>query len=103
MKYTSFSDEVKKMLEDRKKAAHEAIGKYVVGEAQVRAPVDTGRLKNSIDSEAEVKQVTIGTNVEYAPYVELGTRRMQAKPFLEPAVKDNWGNIENIAKERMGD
>ena len=103
MKYTSFSDEVKKMLQDRKKTAHEAIGKYVVDEAQVRVPFDTRRLMNSIDSVAEVEQVTIGTNVEYATYVELGTRRMQAKPYLEPAVKDNWGNIENIAKEYMGD
>ena len=103
MKYTSFSDEVKKMLEDRKKTAHEAIGKYVVGEAQLRVPVISGRLINSIDSEAEVERVTIGTDVEYAQAVELGIRRKQAKPYLEPAVKDNWGNIEKIAKEYIGD
>jgi len=54
------------------------------------APVDTGRLRSSIanelgrDSKGLVARV--GTNVEYAPYLELGTRRMSARPFLRPAL-----------------
>lgn len=32
--------------------------------------------------------VYIGTNVEYAPHVELGTVRMNAKPYLRPAIED---------------
>lgn len=28
----------------------------------------------------------VGTNVEYAPYVEYGTRRMGAQPYLRPAM-----------------
>lgn len=37
--------------------------------------VDTGRLRNSITHRVDTdkKEVIIGTNVEYAPYVELGT------------------------------
>ena len=27
----------------------------------------------------------IGTNIEYGPYVELGTSRMRAQPYLRPA------------------
>lgn len=29
----------------------------------------------------------VGTNVEYAPYVELGTYKMTARPFLLPALE----------------
>ena len=32
--------------------------------------------------------VYIGTNVEYAPYVELGTVKMTARPFLRPAIEN---------------
>lgn len=30
--------------------------------------------------------VVVGTNVEYAPYVELGTSKMRPRPFIEPSV-----------------
>jgi HK97 gp10 family phage protein len=30
-------------------------------------------------------RVVVGSNVEYAPYLEFGTRRMAARPFLRPA------------------
>jgi HK97 gp10 family phage protein len=55
-----------------------------------RAPVDTGRLRSSIahelgkDSRGFVAR--IGTNVEYAPHVELGTSLMRAQPYLRPAL-----------------
>lgn len=53
-------------------------------------PVDTGRLRSSITHElghqGTVLVGRVGTNVEYAPYVELGTRRMRAQPFLRPAL-----------------
>lgn len=51
-----------------------AIGQEAEGYAKEDCPVDTGRLRNSIankviDSEMAVY---IGSNVEYAPYVEYG-------------------------------
>lgn len=30
----------------------------------------------------------VGTNVEYGPYVELGTRYMRAQPYLRPALAE---------------
>lgn len=53
-------------------------------------PVDTGRLRASITTQVTVDQVgpvaRIGSNVEYAIYVEMGTSRMEAQPFLRPAL-----------------
>lgn len=58
-------------------------------------PVDTGNLKDHIsvlrvtDSEAVLEAST-----DYAAYVEFGTRRMRARPFMRPAVLDHIEEIE---------
>jgi hypothetical protein len=50
----------------------------VVRDARKNAPVDTGRLRASIVPEVRRRERTIegivGSNVVYAPYMELGTR-----------------------------
>lgn len=51
-------------------------------------PVDTGNLKNSIQTSMEGDlAAVVSTAVEYAVYVEFGTRRMVARPFLGPAAE----------------
>ena len=42
--------------------------------------------------------VYVGTNVEYAPYVEYGTQRTTAQPFLKPAVHDHADEYKKIAE-----
>jgi HK97 gp10 family phage protein len=56
-------------------------------DAKQRCPVDTGRLRSSIQVASGKGWRTVSTNVEYAPYVEFGTRRRGAKPFLFPAAE----------------
>ncbi len=51
-------------------------------EAKACCPVRTGRLKNSIQLSRKGNSAVIGTDVEYAPAVELGTERQQPKSFL---------------------
>lgn len=70
------------------------------GYAKSMCPVDTGNLRNSITNDIEPSEpaVYIGTNVEYAPHVELGTSnpKQRAQPYLKPAVtryKDQYGEI----------
>ena len=84
-------------------------------EKTVRPNVDTGRLRNSIThaigtdrgketytddkghaytggaarAAPEDNTVYIGTNVEYAAYVEMGTSRSKAYPFLQPAIENH--------------
>ena len=63
----------------------------VEGAAKRLCPVDTGRLRasitHSIDRDGRGPLAYIGTNVEYAIFVELGTRFMRAQPFLRPALR----------------
>lgn len=69
--------------------------------------VQTGRLLNSISYELEKENLilTVGTNVYYAPYLEFGTKRMQARPFLRPmydsAKKDIIPFIQNEINKRI--
>lgn len=55
-------------------------------------PVDTGRLRASIGVSQsfghEGAVTTVGSNVEYAAYVELGTRYQRAQPYLRPALDE---------------
>ena len=59
--------------------------------AKQLCPVDTGRLRSSITNQLGTDGggllAVIGTNVDYAPYVELGTSKAPAQPFLLPALE----------------
>lgn len=67
--------------------------------AKQLAPVDTGRLRASIQQEVGRDERGIvgrvGTNVKYAVHLEYGTRRMTPRPFLRPALSaanTTWTN-----------
>lgn len=45
----------------------------VENEAKEQCPVDKGQLRNSITHEIDNNDGYVGTNLEYAPYVEFGT------------------------------
>lgn len=119
------------VLEEFKDAclrALERCGSEAEGYAADLAPVDTGRLRGSITHQVDEGEpsVYIGTNTEYAPYVELGTgiyaesggrptpwvyqddngnwhwtRGNRAQPFLKPAVADHAQTYRNIIDDEM--
>lgn len=82
----------------------EEVGLTAEGYAKKKCPVDTGRLRNSITHvvRASKKAVYIGTNVEYGPYVELGTRHMKAQPYLRPAASGHRSEYKQILKNNLG-
>ena len=71
--------------------------------AKKLAPYDTGNLRNSITHEVDDGEPAayIGTNVEYAPYVCLGTIHMNAQPFLKPAVAANANTYRKIIEKEL--
>lgn len=101
------------------------------GDGTVRPNVDTGLLRNSmthaIDGQPPDKKsyssdngegsgsytgsapkdkqgsrsVYIGTNVHYAPYVEMGTSRTRAYPFLRPAIEDHMSEYKKILVDSL--
>ena len=84
--------------------ALETIGLVAEGHAQGLCPVDTGRLRNSITHaiDGDEQAVYIGTNVEYAPYVELGTSKQDAQPFLTPAAQNHSDEYREILEKELG-
>lgn len=67
--------------------------------------VRTGRLRNSLTHEVAMneKAVYIGSAVEYAPYVEGGTMKMKARPYLRPAIVNNVDEYKNLVKQALSD
>jgi HK97 gp10 family phage protein len=97
------SEEILDELNNGMERALEAIGAQVENYAKMLCPVDTGNLRNSITHVVEPSEdaVYIGSAVEYAAYVEVGTSRSKAQPYLEPAVMDHTDEYEQIAKEQL--
>ena len=70
----------------------------VHGQAVNLCPVgDTGNLRISISFEVHDDYAEVGTPVEYAPFVELGTARMSAQPYLRPALDEQASQIQRLA------
>ena len=62
--------------------------------AKQLCPVDTGMLRASITTDIGSLEASVGTNVEYAPFVEYGTSNQLAQPFMKPA-KDKAQRLIN--------
>ena len=119
---------VQRSLEKAIGVALEEVGLVAAGYAKKKCAVDTGYLRNSIchgvsgsrfvntwtdDHMTKGGSVSgtmgsekdhyafIGTNVEYAAYVEFGTSRTAAQPFIKPAVNDHINQYKTIIKNRL--
>lgn len=93
--------EAKEELRERIERALEIIGEMAESQAKLLCPVDTDRLRGSITYSVQVPTVYVGTDVEYAPYVELGTSKMKAQPFLMPAVKGQIDVYRQVIEEEL--
>ncbi|MGQ9530152.1 MAG: HK97-gp10 family putative phage morphogenesis protein [Candidatus Bathycorpusculaceae bacterium] len=64
--------------------------------AQQLAPFKTGHLRSSIYAKVNEWVAEIGAEATYALFIEFGTRYMQARPFLYPAVQEYLPQLEQI-------
>jgi len=68
----------------------------IKAKGKINCPVDTGALRNSIQTRIESdEKATIGTPLEYAPYVHDGTSRMEGRAFLTQAADEEKRNFQN--------
>jgi len=121
------SDEVLAALQEAAERALEKCGLVAEGYAKRLAPVDTGNLRNSITHKVDPAEpaVYIGTDSEYAAYVELGTGQYypggwptpwkyqdangnwhwtagnKAQPYLKPAVADHANQYRAIIEDEL--
>lgn len=125
--FEDHSAEVLAAMESACLKALEECGLVGEGYAKKLCPVDTGNLRNSIThtvSDSE-KAAYIGTNNEYAVYVECGTgiyypggrptpwayqdakgewhwtAGSRAQPYIKPAVADHGQTYRNIIEDEM--
>jgi HK97 gp10 family phage protein len=88
-------------LEREKRVFLEEAGRIVQGQSKRLVPVDSGRLRNSISMDVKRDVAIVGTNVEYAPYVEYGTRRQSAQPYLRPALDMNRKPLTDLWRSHI--
>ena len=100
---TSNRELVEKATTQQIAIALEAVGLLCEGYAKMKCPVDTGNLRNSITHTVGVEEQAayIGTNVEYAAYVEMGTSKMKAQPYLKPAVVEHTDKYKQIVEQYL--
>lgn len=129
--YDDNSKEVLAALKNAVERGLEVIGdtavEYAVKSITEQGAVDTGDLRNSIARKVVDEDVYIGTNLQYAPYVELGTGKyslvggtpkeswvyqdefgkwhmghpMKARPYLVPAARDHTSEYRNILEDSL--
>jgi HK97 gp10 family phage protein len=97
-----FRRAMKRLDEEGQKCVRDEINATaleVTGEAKRRCPVDTGRLRASIRPRFDTDgfAADVYTDVKYAPFIEYGTKRMRAQPFLFPA----WESIRRAFLGRL--
>ena len=95
------TQQVLSALEKAKKRGLEAIGLVAEEHAKKNTPVDTGRLRNSITHTADSNAAYIGTNVEYAPYVELGARGRKPVHMLTRAATEHKAKYKQIMEDAL--
>lgn len=95
------TQQVLSALEKAKKQGLEAIGMTAEGHAKKITPVDTGRLRNSITHTTDNEAAYIGTNVEYAPHVELGARGRKPVHMLTRAATEHKAEYKKLMEDAL--
>ena len=100
---TKLNEIIAKLPANRDKIV-KAVAFEVLREAQQKAPVDTGALRANADVNTKYAGdgiMSVEFYQEYAPYVELGTYKMAARPFLTPAVEAGEKKLVSLIKEGL--
>lgn len=99
VRYTSHKKEALAKIEAAIPKALEIVGGTAERHVKEITPVDTGRLRNSIAHAMVGNNATaVGTSVEYAIYVEFGTYKMSAQPYLRPGIENHANEYAMIIK-----
>lgn len=102
VKLTVNTDLFKAASDKQIAAGLEAVGQKAEGYVKPLVTVRTGRLRNSIIHFLESKYTeVVGTNVDYSIYVEFGTTKMRARPYLRPGVLNHTDEYSKILERHL--
>lgn len=95
---------VERELNNATKQCLEQLGGFIVSQAKLRCPVDTGYLRGSIGYKVTRylffwHRLMIFARADYAIYVHEGTRRMRPRRFLKDAVLENINAINAFIRQ----
>lgn len=82
-------------------AASEWIEKDFKPRAKALAPVDTGRLRDSIDGEVNGNQARLFADTEYARIMEEGSSTHSAQPFMQPAFDQTRRKLSEYTRKAL--
>lgn len=77
------------LLNEINREIHRKLTKSVLvveRKAKEVCPRKTGTLARSITHDVKKRTGVVGTNIHYAPHVEMGTSKMAAQPYLRPGL-----------------
>lgn len=102
----NFNHASRQVMPRARQAMKKALNDIGTG-AKNRAPVDTGALRNSITTQTQgnrdYARGEVGPTVNYGGYVERGTSRMSAQPYLRPATDAVLPGYEQALGQITGD
>lgn len=102
-------DEILSEMDAKKEAALEAVGMAAETYAKLNLEsdprrIDTGNLRGSIGHAPDGDDtMCVGTNVDYAIYVEMGTLKMRPSHYLKRSVADHVDEYVQVIKAHMED
>jgi len=89
---------IDKRIKDEVAKELDVVGADIKEMAETLVPVRTGYLKSTIYYRVEGMNLEVGAEADYAAYVELGTSRMAARPYLRPSVDANQDKLKEAVK-----
>lgn len=101
VKVESHVDEVLRSKDEKLQTAMEAVALTAESYAKIACPVDTGRLRNSISHTSDAESATIGTNVEYAIYVEMGSSQQAPDGYLGIALTEHLKQYQQMIENEL--
>jgi len=72
-------------LNENEKAGLELAGEFLVGKMNIYTPVRTGYLRSRNSYQISKNELYLQNDAPYAGFVEYGTYKMKAQPFMKPA------------------
>ena len=113
----TFKDNSKQVLAQMDKLISEALERIglewikqvteIINSRYGKPIVDTGKFRQSMSYKVDIpnKKVIVGSTLRdppYSIYIELGTAKMQARPWLKPSVMEFIPLYQEIVEDTLG-